>query len=327
MGNLRDEGQARLLTLGEHDFRSPTSSLREAEEKLHDLEILINEVEEAKFKSRVGYHAAYDYVMNRRLHPEKFDERQSQSSYSGKNDFEDDDDVWDAEAPTEAEMFDTFLEFIAGDPVLRKFMGDAERLREMFEDHSARFDEQIGHGAIFLDTAETEPDGSWERLKSMYRSLVRKLHPDYRQNANPRLDELWHKVQAAYSEQDVEAMEMLVALCGISMDNSFASSSVSQIMAIIEDHREQARMFERNIRTAKKDPAWNFDHDPTIAAVLEPQIAGDLSSELAIIQENVSQRKPCCLDGLCRLPGKNPRLNRRRNRWSCFNALTISDGE
>lgn len=46
-----------------------------------------------------------------------------------------------------------------------------------------------------------------QKIKELYRRLVKKLHPDMNPELSERQKELWHKVQKAYQESDLETME------------------------------------------------------------------------------------------------------------------------
>ena len=53
------------------------------------------------------------------------------------------------------------------------------------------------------------------RVKSLYRKLVRRLHPDHRADRETAVSNLWHEVQEAYAAADVARMEILLALSDI----------------------------------------------------------------------------------------------------------------
>lgn len=46
-----------------------------------------------------------------------------------------------------------------------------------------------------------------QKLKELYRRLVKKLHPDMNENITEREKELWNKVQEAYREGDIDTLE------------------------------------------------------------------------------------------------------------------------
>ena len=48
------------------------------------------------------------------------------------------------------------------------------------------------------------------RLKSLYRELVRRLHPDSEPNQTTKIKELWHKVQAAYERKDTVQLQVIL---------------------------------------------------------------------------------------------------------------------
>jgi hypothetical protein len=122
------------------------------------------------------------------------------------------------------------------------------------------------------------------RTKGLYRALVKRLHPDLRPRDDAYRYELWHRVQAAYAQEDVEGLETLTALCDIRIDNSFAVGSVSSILAVGLDQREQLAAVKRRIRSARKEPAWGFGTNPAIADSLEPLIRQELESGLDVAQ-------------------------------------------
>ena len=62
--------------------------------------------------------------------------------------------------------------------------------------------------------AETEPPvdefagmSFKQKVKELYRRIVKKLHPDMNPDVTERQKELWHKAQKAYGESDLETLE------------------------------------------------------------------------------------------------------------------------
>ena len=66
-----------------------------------------------------------------------------------------------------------------------------------------------------------------ERVRELYRRLVRRLHPDLRADGSTAVSALWHEVQEAYAASDVARMEILLALSDIEA-NQMANQTVGQ---------------------------------------------------------------------------------------------------
>ena len=47
------------------------------------------------------------------------------------------------------------------------------------------------------------------RVKELYRTLVRRLHPDLRADASAGVSALWHEVQAAYAASPLARLDIL----------------------------------------------------------------------------------------------------------------------
>ncbi len=82
----------------------------------------------------------------------------------------------------------------------------APNLDEVLDRERAR----VGGGSRPVAAAESaEPMD--QRLKMLYRRLVRRLHPDGNSELTLREKELWHEVQAAYQDRDLDRLEAVAA--------------------------------------------------------------------------------------------------------------------
>lgn len=79
-----------------------------------------------------------------------------------------------------------------------------EELREIINQYES------GKNSVTVDG-----DRVW-RAKKEYRKLAKKLHPDINKKTmeEPKLRELWNRIQRAYSQSDVEELENLEVLAG-----------------------------------------------------------------------------------------------------------------
>ncbi len=96
------------------------------------------------------------------------------------------------------------------------------------------------------------------RVKELYRVLVRRLHPDLRDDASAAVSGLWHEVQEAYAASDVAHMEILLALVDIESNNMGAQTSIGQMRAILVELERALRALEKSLLEAEGEDAWNF---------------------------------------------------------------------
>ena len=97
-----------------------------------------------------------------------------------------------------------------------------------------------------------------DRIKELYRELVRALHPDGGGQITDKRMRLWHEVQAAYRCGDLARLEFLHAQSGQAADLSSRAIPLSRLKALTALFKTSLRKLKRDIRTAKGDPAWGF---------------------------------------------------------------------
>jgi hypothetical protein len=154
------------------------------------------------------------------------------------------------------------------------------------------------------------------RLKELYRSLVRRLHPDTQQEMTTQKSEWWHQVQAAYEAGDVEQLEVILTLCEIGDSGTTAHTSASLLQRTTATLKSSLREIKRQIAGRRKDPAWNFSRrsDRDVMAV---QMHRRLMADLEDMREQWRQTQEMIAGwktGAERL--KQPRRrNRRAQGW------------
>jgi hypothetical protein len=135
-----------------------------------------------------------------------------------------------------------------------------------------------------------------QRLKELYRMLVRRLHPDMRADTDPTVSALWHEVQEAYARGDEQRLETLVALSDVEAGSITASTSLSQLHAVRTDLGRTVQAIRRALGAAKKDPAWKFEEKnlERLAAELTRQLKSQiarLSAELSELESMIESWK------------------------------------
>jgi hypothetical protein len=149
------------------------------------------------------------------------------------------------------------------------------------------------------------------RLKELYRSIVRRLHPDIQGEMTPQKTEWWHQAQTAYETGDVEQLEVILTLCEIGDSGTTAHTSASMLQTVTARLKNSLRQIKRQLSALRRDPAWNFsrraDHD-SLAVQTRRSLMADLETmrcQSQTIQEMITRWKVAA-----------ERLKRRRPRKS-----------
>lgn len=161
-------------------------------------------------------------------------------------------------------LFQEWLRFdpdgkrIRRDPQMKEFAFEIfqELFSDIFETEYDGRSEDDHRAEPFDGPDRSSPD---QRLKTLYRTLVRRLHPDFQKKADVRLINLWHDVQEAYQAQNLERLEALASMCEFYNSGSFEALSVSAILTAQVDLRLQTKSLRAQINECKTcDPAWDF---------------------------------------------------------------------
>jgi hypothetical protein len=126
------------------------------------------------------------------------------------------------------------------------------------------------------------------RIKEIYRLLVRRLHPDTRADRDSEVSMLWHEVQEAYNDGNLERLEMLLALTDVQSDTAGEQTSLFQLRAVLDELREAFNALQRNLRAAREDPAWGFARLANRSR-LEKRIRRELESDLVWHEDRLEE--------------------------------------
>lgn len=253
-------------------FGAVLTEMRELELSLREKEQLIDEVEiEYAWIGASSYRAAYLAVMRRRhapartrtIPPEDTD-RQQPRDYS------------DFSAEEKRAVFEEFVEdFLDIDPedLPKK---EYERLFKDFEAGAKKREHRADPPPAPGSPARPED----ARIKEVYRTLVRRLHPDTRADGGPEVSALWHEVQEAYLAGQLERLEMLLALTDIRSRSLGGHTSLHQMREVLAELRHAFAALQKSLRAARKDPAWNFSRGADRTAI-EARLQRRYSASLA----------------------------------------------
>ena len=289
-------------------FGSDLSQIREAHAKAQDLNSTLQEIRYWMMKRDMSPYEAYKLVMDRKANPEKYrtldeeaaerereqkrkwKEKYGKDFFDEEEDFEDEEEdgefFGDGKEPSEEELRMMFEFFIQANPSIKSKMKDKGFYDFMFE----RFKEDVlGRKSKNPETDEVDPKSSVEdRIKNIYRILVRKLHPDYQAEITPYMQSLWHEVQEAYKAKDLERLETMLAISNIQTGDFSEEISVSQILNVQSEYKSQLKSLRAQIRKARKRVEWGFSK-LTDTKPLSQKIRSDLKMELKSHQFHIQQ--------------------------------------
>jgi len=132
--------------------------------------------------------------------------------------------------------------------------------------------------------AAAPPVHATQRLKELYRAVVRRLHPDSQREMTAQKTEWWHQAQAAYEAGDADQLEVILTLCEIGESGSTALTSISLLQRITAQLKSSLREIKRQLAQRRREPAWNFSNR-TDHAALADQINHDLTADLTVLRQ------------------------------------------
>lgn len=98
-----------------------------------------------------------------------------------------------------------------------------------------------------------------QRLKTAYRAVVRRLHPDLNPNVTGYGKQLWHDAQSAYEKGDLDRLESILAVSELELGGELpAGSGIGGVVELTRQLDRSVAQLERQVRGLKKSPAWNF---------------------------------------------------------------------
>ena len=109
------------------------------------------------------------------------------------------------------------------------------------------------------------------KLKAVYRDICRRLHPDADGADTSEELEIWHQVQEAYRQNDLEQLEILRAKTDIAQNGINQNTPISHIQHMTEEYKEARSSVRNLIRRARYSVAWGFSQwpDEKSAKILE----------------------------------------------------------
>ena len=236
------------------EFGALLTEIREMTEKANAYDFILKQLEccelfrpdkleevHSELMRRLEEGTLYSFVP-----PEPEEDEEDDEDEDDEEEDEDDDEDW--EDDDEWDEFDDM----------------AEAFRQAFED-------MFGGGRT-ADGKENEADhrrhgkkgnrsGSPEEasIKSLYRTLAKRLHPDHSDLESPMRERRWNELQSAYEERDLEGLQRIEAVCDMEIGGLSIRLGLARLRDLAAYHRSHVEPVRRALRKAKKHPAFDFE--------------------------------------------------------------------
>jgi hypothetical protein len=267
-------------------FGALLSRVRETAALVGEKETLVREVEmEMVFGGMTSERAAFARVQHRRSQPAS----DAEPATGAPPPHGDDDAPFE-----EAEEMSEFEQELLFEELLIMLGMNPDRMsQKQYAKMFAEFKEKLlGEPApeppLNQAPPSAPPKPEQSRIKELYRLLVRRLHPDTRADNDAEVSSLWHEVQEAYEQGNVDRLEMLLALTDILSNATGDQTSLFQLRSVLAELCQAFDALQRNLRAAKKEYAWNFVRLKDRTA-LEKRVRRELESDLALQQDQLRQ--------------------------------------
>ena len=272
------------------EFGPLLSRAREVEVQIREHQALIDEVEIEMRRLFQDPHTAYQRVMFRRADPVAAAEQEAARTRSGGSDA--------SRKVSEFEQEALFQEWVQRSLGTNPDKMDDEAYTTSFEafkthmfrsaptepqrhNPSRAHEQQRSRHEPEDDEVAEETDEPDARVKELYRTLVRRLHPDLRGDGSAAVSALWHEVQEAYAASDVARMEILLALCEIGANPMSDDTTLSQMRSVFAELTRALGALEMSLEEAEREDAWDFARIGATES-LRVRVERELKSELAV---------------------------------------------
>ena len=119
-----------------------------------------------------------------------------------------------------------------------------------------------------------EEESEVSELKKLYRELCLQYHPDRMGAHDAKTQRLWHEIQDAYVNRDLEGLRAIRS--GIELESGETTLSCSEIDEMLLDIEWSIQEKRSELRAQKKTPIWGFS---SWTEQKRKQIAKEIKSE------------------------------------------------
>ena len=182
------------------------------------------------------------------------------------------------------------------DVIERRAKNNGKSSDEDLEDLKHRMNEKMGADPSQGESAQQPSTDiaaklgveKMARLKTAYRSMARRFHPDCNTDLTPEMQEIWFEAQRAYLAGDVELLESIDAAAHEGEGVTHLDSPVSLIQRRTEQLLQNHRVLLKKMDDLQRDPAWGFS-GLSSTTKLKKRLAKELPEELKSLNEELKR--------------------------------------
>lgn len=252
---------------------------REIEARIASIEEIVADVASAQFWSGCTQQEAYAEVMRGRR-----EEQAEQEGSWAHGEGTADDEAHDEEGrfSEEERLFRNFLRHFCGEDPDTMGRREYKKMFREFQHRERRWgDSGEESGRAFPPHRSAAQKNHSLQVKEIYRLLVRRLHPDSGADYNGESGRLWHELQEAYQSNDLERLEILLAVTEIHDNEGAPRASIFHIRQVTAEFLRTERGLQARLLKLRKTPAGRFDASKKpldFAAALREKINKSLAS-------------------------------------------------
>jgi curved DNA-binding protein CbpA len=103
-----------------------------------------------------------------------------------------------------------------------------------------------------------EADDNGREVKSLYRRLAKRLHPDQTGSWNESDQQLWEEATAAYQALDLENLRRIDLIVSLKAGEEIPSSRTKELRAHRQDLLDALAGLEAELASLRDHPGWGF---------------------------------------------------------------------
>jgi hypothetical protein len=113
-------------------------------------------------------------------------------------------------------------------------------------------------GNFFIPLVSRRVSDEDIRLKTCYRKLAKRLHPDHSELEESVRERRWHEIQDAYHQGDLDALLRVEAVCDMDATGLTPELGLARLRELAAYHKSHLVPLRKALSAAKRDIAFGF---------------------------------------------------------------------